>query len=83
MTGARCGGIGIKEDIVLDALYDSLKSYEHELTRETGEDHSSEIERLSSLIADREKHLTKLNGALEKLLDMYEMGDVTRDMYLE
>jgi site-specific DNA recombinase len=83
MTGARCGGKGIKEDIVLDALYESLKSYENELAQQTGEDNSSEIERLSVLIADREKHLTKLNGALEKLLDMYEMGDVSRDMYLE
>jgi vacuolar-type H+-ATPase subunit I/STV1 len=73
----------MKADIILDRLRLWLDSHEAELTQKSESLGGSEKDRLTLLFADKEKELEKHRKALNKIKEMNEEGEYTRDEYQE
>jgi site-specific DNA recombinase len=81
--GARCYNGGMKADIILDRLRLWLDNHEAELTQKSESLGGSEKDRLTLLFADKENELEKHRKALNKIKEMNEEGEYTRDEYQE
>jgi DNA invertase Pin-like site-specific DNA recombinase len=79
--GVHCDNRGLDAQILLDALYHELSSKEEELLKVNSSTENSS-EQLVQLLESKQAEILKLKETINRLTDIYELGDITREEYL-
>ncbi|OAZ43318.1 recombinase family protein [Paenibacillus polymyxa] len=81
--GNYCTNSGVKVNILTDFIDREIIDYEQRIIDSDNYINTDVIEKLERIIREKEAQLTKLNRALSKIKEMYEMEEYTREEYEE
>ncbi|VUG08655.1 hypothetical protein PPOLYM_05100 [Paenibacillus polymyxa] len=81
--GNYCNNSGVKVNVLTDFIDREIADYEQRIINSDNYINTDVIEKLERIIREKETQLTKLNIALSKIKEMYEMEEYTREEYEE
>ncbi|AIQ69554.1 recombinase family protein [Paenibacillus graminis] len=81
--GNYCSNRGIKISVLTDFINGEIAEYEQRILDTENYINNNLIEQLERTINEKELQLKKLNRALTKIKEMYEMDEYTREEYEE
>jgi DNA invertase Pin-like site-specific DNA recombinase len=82
-TGEKCPNRGGSVQLLQKHVFAAIAAYKDELNEVMENQETGNIELDRQQLQERRKHLGKLRAALEKAKDTYDMGDYTRDEWLQ
>ncbi|KNE19655.1 recombinase family protein [Virgibacillus pantothenticus] len=79
--GNRCENRGIIANAIYDAINIEVQAYESQLLKHEEYENQEEIKRIQDVISFKQSQINKLNNALARIKELYEIGDYTREEY--
>lgn len=81
--GNKCKNTGIKLEVLQDNVFKKILDFKQEILNAEPIEEQPENHTLLAQIAEREAMAGKVSKAIERLNDAYEMGDYSREQWLD
>jgi site-specific DNA recombinase len=79
--GGSCSNPGLRLDLFYSAIFEKLQQYEQELVKVDNSSSKKQVEKQLELLKQQEKELKKHEASLNRIKELYEDGDYSREEY--